>query len=120
MGVAIGLTAEEADSLADWYGTNIDTVYGMADKAKTFGMPLRDALQLAYALEYEMALTPEDFFGRRTDTLLFAIDKMEELKDPVLDVFESELNWTEKDRQFWEEQLYNRIDETSLKQYKNK
>jgi len=117
-GTALGLTEEEADSLADWYGTNVDTVYEMVDKAKSYDMPLKDALQLAYALEHEMALTPEDFFARRTDTLLFAIDKMEALKEPVLDAFEKELNWSKEDREFWNQQLNDRMAETSLQQFK--
>lgn len=117
-GVAIGLSEAEADQLADWYGSNVDKVYALADKATSFDLPLVDALQLAYALEHEMAVTPEDFFGRRTDSLLFNIQKMIELKDTVLSIFAQECQWSKEDSQYWKEKINERIKETSLAHFK--
>lgn len=117
-GTAIGLSEKEADALARWYGSNVSDVYALVDKAKTFDLPMSDALQLAYALENEMAVTPEDFFGRRTDSLLFDIQKMSELKDEVLSIFAKECHWSEKDTHYWKEKIDERIKETSLSHFK--
>ncbi|GAA0358000.1 glycerol-3-phosphate dehydrogenase/oxidase [Alkalibacterium iburiense] len=117
-GLSIGLSEKEADALADWYGSNVDQLYALADKAKTFDMPLSDALQLAYALEHEMVMTPEDFFARRTDSLLFDIQKMIDLKEKVLDIFAKERDWSEEDSRYWKEKIDERIKETSLSHFK--
>ncbi|TVP91020.1 FAD-dependent oxidoreductase [Alkalibacterium sp.] len=118
-GLDIGLTKEDAQFLADWYGSNITKVYSLKDKAEQYNLPLKDALQLAYGLEYEMVMAPEDFLGRRTDTLLFAMEKLSELEKPVLDVLEKELNWTEQERAEWQEHLTNRIADASLSNLKS-
>ncbi|GAB2488637.1 glycerol-3-phosphate dehydrogenase/oxidase [Alkalibacterium psychrotolerans] len=117
-GLDLGLAKEDAQFLADWYGNNIKDVYALKDKAEQYNLPLKDALQLAYGLEHEMVMAPEDFLGRRTDTLLFAIDKLEKLQGPVLDVLEKELNWTEKEREEWEKHLATRVGEASLRKLK--
>ncbi|SFB97707.1 homodimeric glycerol 3-phosphate dehydrogenase (quinone) [Alkalibacterium subtropicum] len=118
-GVFLGLDEAEADYLADWYGSNIDKVYDLADKAKAMDIPLLDALQLAYGLAYEMVMTPEDFFGRRTDSLLFNIDKLERLKRPVLLYMESELGWSRQERESWSSHLTEQVAAKKLVHLKN-
>lgn len=117
-GMAVGLEQDEADYLADWYGTNIDTVYGLADKAKRMDMPMQDALQLVYGLEYEMVMTPEDFFGRRTDSLLFNIEKLEYLNEPVLRVMEKELKWSSEEIKKWSKHLSEEVALKTLAHFK--
>lgn len=119
VGITLGLTAEEADYLADWYGTNIDHVYAMADKAKGMDLPLADALQLAYGLRHEMVMTPEDFFGRRTDSLLFNVEKMEKLVSSVLAVLEKELNWSREEKEKWSRELKEEMALKTLSHFKN-
>lgn len=114
-GMDIGLSKEDAYYLAGWYGSNISKVYALKDKAEAYRLPLKDALQLAYGLEHEMVLGPIDFLERRTDTLLFAIDKLKKLQKPILDVLENELSWSEREREQWEEHLMTRVREASLK-----
>ncbi|MCC5894240.1 MAG: FAD-dependent oxidoreductase [Alkalibacterium sp.] len=117
-GLEAGLTKEDAYQLADWYGTNVDKLYGLKDKAENYDLPLKDALQLAYGLEYEMVMAPEDFLGRRTDTLLFAMDRVASLKHPVMSVLAEELNWSSQERTNWLEHLDKKIRETSLEKFK--
>lgn len=117
-GMDIGLTEEDARFLADWYGSNITKVYGLKEKAEEFNLPLKDGLQLAYGLEHEMVMAPEDFLGRRTDTLLFAIDRLTELEKPVMDALAKELNWTDEERAEWEGHLSTRLKEASLRDLK--
>ncbi|GEK90352.1 homodimeric glycerol 3-phosphate dehydrogenase (quinone) [Alkalibacterium putridalgicola] len=118
-GMSLGLDEAEADYLADWYGSNIDKVYDLVDKAETMDMPLPDALQLAYGLAYEMVMTPEDFFGRRTDSLLFNIDKLESLTEPVLTVLETELGWNRQERADWSSHLGEQVVRKKLTQFKS-
>lgn len=117
-GVEIGLTKEEAYFLAGWYGSNISKVYALKDKASGYNLPLKNALQLAYGLEYEMIMTPEDFLARRTDMLLFDIKRTIEIKKPILDILAKELNWPIMKRREYKESLTVRIGETSLSRFK--
>lgn len=117
-GVKAGLTEEEAHDLADWYGTNVEKLYALKSRAETYNLPLKDALQLAYGLEHEMVMAPEDFFGRRTDTLLFAMDRISQLKTPVLKVLSEELGWSDQEKRNWSEHLEERITDTALDNFK--
>lgn len=119
-GQAIGLTQEESDDLAQWYGSNVWKVFALKDEAASYPMPLKDALQLAYAITHEMAMTPEDFFARRTDSLLFAIHRLEELKEGVLTVFQKKCGWSDEERVVFEKDLNERVAETTLAHLKNK
>lgn len=118
-GLKLGLEAGEADHLADWYGSNIDDVYALAEEAKELDLPLKDALQLLYGLKYEMIMSPEDFFGRRTDSLLFNIEKLKSLKGPVLSFMESELGWTPKEKEYWSKHISKEVDSRKLIQFKS-
>lgn len=117
-GQKVGLTKDEAYQLADWYGSNVDKLYALKSRAEQYDLPLKDALQLAYGLEHEMVMAPEDFLGRRTDTLLFAMDRVDQLKRPVLDVLAEELNWSSQEKDNWSEHLDERIKETALDKFK--
>ncbi|MER2063256.1 MAG: FAD-dependent oxidoreductase [Alkalibacterium sp.] len=118
-GVKIGLKEDEADRLADWYGSNIADVYALAEEAKAVELPLADALQLLYGLKYEMVMSPEDFFGRRTDSLLFNVEKVEELKEEVSSVLAENLEWTEDEKVSWRDRLEAEIALKTLKNIKN-
>lgn len=119
VGIAMGLKPDEADYLADWYGTNIDHVYAMADKAKGMDLPLPDALQLAYGLKHEMVMSPGDFFGRRTDSLLFNVEKMEQLFESVLAIMQKELSWSSEEKEKWSKELQEEMKSKTLAHFKN-
>ncbi|MDZ7834061.1 MAG: glycerol-3-phosphate dehydrogenase/oxidase [Alkalibacterium sp.] len=117
-GVGLGLDPKEADYLADWYGSNVTDVYSLADKAVKMNMPLADALQLGYGLEAEMVMTPEDFFGRRTDSLLFNIEKLEYLQEEVLAVMAKELDWSSEEKENWSKHLREEVASRKLDGFK--
>nr|WP_134159619.1 FAD-dependent oxidoreductase [Alicyclobacillus sacchari] len=100
-GTALGLTESEARRLARRYGTNVDAVYALIadgrDKAAASGLSLEVYGALQYALVYEMAMTPSDFFVRRTGALYFDIDWVRRWQEPVVRYMAQELGWTERE-----------------------
>ena len=76
-GVQVGLSFDESQKLAYFYGSNIQKVLAVLAKkiqdADDFKLPLGLFAKLAYAIEYEMIAKPVDFFFRRTGDLLFDI-----------------------------------------------
>jgi len=52
--------------------------------------------ELWYCLEFEMTLTPLDFFVRRTGRLYFDIKSITKLESMVLKQFSSFFNWTKE------------------------
>ncbi|MDH3321707.1 MAG: glycerol-3-phosphate dehydrogenase/oxidase [Flavobacteriaceae bacterium] len=49
--------------------------------------------ELWFCLNYEMTLTPLDFFTRRTGRLFFEIQSLHKLKMPILEVFREHFDW---------------------------
>jgi glycerol-3-phosphate dehydrogenase len=67
-----GLHEEEARKIPAIYGTNADAVASMKSKVlQDDGLPLGLQLLVHYSIMHEMAMTPEDFFTRRTGASLF-------------------------------------------------
>lgn len=97
-GVQAGLSQAEAIRIARMYGTNAPKVYKRIaegkDKAGTFKLPLMLYGQLAYALDEEMVASPVDFFTRRSGATLFNIDMARKMKQPVIDMMASCLEWS--------------------------
>ena len=83
-GISIGLTEKQAENLLGWYGTNAEVVFSLAHEAKIIDLPLDVALSLVYAIQYEGAFTPADFFLRRTEILLFDTENVEKWVPTVL------------------------------------
>lgn len=102
-GIELGLTKDKAEKLAKTYGSNIDTVYECLEQnssaAEKNGLPLALFAQLVYAIEYEMAATPIDFFNRRTGAILFNILFVKKWKTQVIAYMAGRFNWTEKETQ---------------------
>ncbi|EXJ23484.1 Aerobic glycerol-3-phosphate dehydrogenase [Alkalibacterium sp. AK22] len=117
-GIKIGLSEADAAFLADWYGSNVTDLFNLSEEAKTYDLPLKEALQLAYSLKYEMVLAPADFFNRRTGMLFFNIRQIEKLKQPVLDILSERLGWDSQTRDNWEGELNARMQEAALSDLK--
>lgn len=114
-GTAIGLTEEQAERVLRWYGTNAKTVFTLKEEAETIDLPLDVALSLAYSVKYEVALTPADFFLRRTDFLLFETEKVADWVTPVVDYMKKNFNWNDEEKNKWSKQLNDTISSTQLK-----
>ncbi|MFC6464202.1 FAD-dependent oxidoreductase [Marinilactibacillus sp. GCM10026970] len=117
-GMEIGLKEDEARALVNWYGTNVEIVYGLKDQVTDSELPLKDALQLEYAIQYEMTLLPEDFLSRRTETLLFDVPRIKELKQPLVDHFAKQFNWTDEEKHKRAGEIDQRVSETTLSQFR--
>lgn len=113
-GVEIGLTEEQARELIDWYGTNIETVFSLIEEAKEIPLPLDLALSLVYALEYEGAMSPVDFFLRRTADLLFSTNEVEKWAPAVVNYMQEYFGWNEEERAQWVEELRETISNIQL------
>lgn len=106
-GIACGFTEDEAKRLVQRYGTNVDRLFALTntyDRNKT-SLPLDWYVMCVYALDYEMTVTPLDFFIRRTGALFFDIAAVRQLKEAVVAFMQSYFNWTEEERNRYEQQV---------------
>lgn len=100
LGVSRGLSPEAARKLVQRYGSNVDQVFnflftGNEEAAKEGIDPIAFAM-LRYALEYEAAYKPIDFFIRRTGALFFDINWVHANKAAVNAYMGKVLGWTEE------------------------
>ncbi len=102
-GVEAGLSKEEAQHLAGFYGSNIDTVFELFEKNKAdaakYQMPFDLFAKLIYAIDQEIIATPLDFFYRRIGALLFNIESVRRWKNQVINYMMDQFNWTDLDKE---------------------
>ncbi|MBB4823265.1 glycerol-3-phosphate dehydrogenase [Sporosarcina luteola] len=92
---SLGVSLEDATSMAAMYGTNTRLIARLADKLlEDSPLPLSIQLVLQYAITYEMALTPVDFFMRRTGAVFFDIEWVRKWKQDVIDYMAEYMEWT--------------------------
>ncbi|MGP6139339.1 MULTISPECIES: FAD-dependent oxidoreductase [unclassified Jeotgalibaca] len=114
IGQAAGLSERDAVDLVNWYGTDAEKVFSGMEKIKNSRLPVKDALSLQYAMEYEMTLTLEDYFLRRVDTLLFEFDRMRVLVTPALEQMTAFYQWDEEKQQTEKEKVLLAIEQAHL------
>lgn len=120
LGVSQGLTNEDAYEIASLYGSNAPKVFQLVGQIEQDDrLSLKENIMLAYAINYEMALTPADYLLRRTNYLLFKRDEVDHLVNPILDVMTKVYRWTEEERDYFAKQLQDTIAENDLKALKN-
>ncbi len=99
-GMKAGFTQEEARRLAYQYGSNASAVFQLASEHKKeadqYGLPLELFAKLIYAIQYEAAATPIDFFNRRTGAILFDIHTVHNFKENVINFMRDQFGWTEQ------------------------
>ncbi|MBS2968059.1 FAD-dependent oxidoreductase [Metabacillus sp. KIGAM252] len=109
-----GLTEQEAERLAQRYGSNVDQVLeildSVKDEAARLNIPAYVLAAAEYAISEELAATPADFFVRRTGAVYFNIDWVRSYKEPVISYMASRLNWSEEQKRTYTEQLNEQID----------
>lgn len=108
-GVESGLTTVEATKLAKMYGSNVpilfEIVKGHHENMQKYGIPIVLFAQLKYAIDYEMAYSPVDFFNRRTGALLFDINLVKVYKEHVINYMAEELKWNQETKQRYQKEL---------------
>jgi glycerol-3-phosphate dehydrogenase len=106
-GMNLGFTEQQAKQLVQRYGTNVDRLFAFARTydRNSASLPIDWYVMCMYALEYEMAVTPLDFFIRRTGALFFDIHAVRQWKGAVTQLMQSYFNWTDEQRNEYEHQV---------------
>jgi glycerol-3-phosphate dehydrogenase len=108
-GIKLGLTNEQSRKLAKLYGSNVNCLFKLVEKHKkdaiTLGLPIDIYAQVMYAIHEEMAVTPIDFFNRRTGALLFNMSWVKQWKFKVTELMAMELNWRKDQLEKYRNQL---------------
>ncbi|GEN34771.1 glycerol-3-phosphate dehydrogenase/oxidase [Aneurinibacillus danicus] len=119
-GIASGLSAEASENLARRYGTNVERIYTIirerGEEAAVSGLPKDVFGSLVYAMEEEMAATPEDYFVRRTGALYFDINWVRQWKEPVTTYMARVLGWSEQEMWRHRERLEQLIKDATVPQ----
>jgi glycerol-3-phosphate dehydrogenase len=114
-GKALGIPEEILDKLVQRYGSNIDCIYALYNEVKSNSTKREEEILvltiLHYAIRYESAYKPTDFFIRRTGALFFDMNGVKRDKDLVIDEMADYLNWSQEQRQAYtielEEAIYD-------------
>ncbi|KAB2338130.1 glycerol-3-phosphate dehydrogenase/oxidase [Cytobacillus depressus] len=114
----LGLLKNEAMHLLSMYGSNASILFTMIEKdggkeAVQYEMPLILWVKLKYALEFEMAASPADFFIRRTSDLLFDHRTVLKYKDQVITYMADYFSWTEEIKNNLLKELEQDINDTT-------
>ncbi|PSL45196.1 homodimeric glycerol 3-phosphate dehydrogenase (quinone) [Salsuginibacillus halophilus] len=98
-GEALGLTREEAEETAKFYGSNAPVVFDLMitweKTAEKHGLSRFAAGQLAYGVLHESAATALDILNRRTGWLFFDMPYVLNNQDRLLTFMGEILNWDE-------------------------
>lgn len=99
-GKEIGLSEADANKLTYRYGSNVDIVFNLfkdgKQKAQAENLDPVVYASLRYAIDYELAYRPVDFFIRRTGALFFDIHWVQAHKDSVIRFMRKKFNWSEE------------------------
>jgi len=111
----LGINRSAAEKLIHRYGSNINTIFNIyQEKQNKFDVDDKELIVLAelvYALEFELAYKPIDFFIRRTGALLFDIHWVKEHKDLVINYMAKKLNWTSEEKNIYYKELLTMLEE---------
>ncbi|MGY0164627.1 type 1 glycerol-3-phosphate oxidase [Lactococcus petauri] len=119
VGVAAGLTEEEAKYIADFYGMNALQVFAYASEMEPYeGLSLAESARLRYALEDEMILTPVDYLLRRTNHILFMREGVDAIKVHVVNAMAEYLGWSAEEKAEQEKALEEALRESALSDLK--
>jgi glycerol-3-phosphate dehydrogenase len=105
---AAGFSKEQYLQLIHRYGSNISRIFKIAEgyiPENVYGLPLDVYVQLVYSIEEEMAVTPLDFFIRRTGALFFDIKWVHQWKQEVTDMMADVLDWNPKEKVKYTEEI---------------
>jgi glycerol-3-phosphate dehydrogenase len=108
LAAAAGFSKEQYEKLVRLYGSNIDKIFDIAltyESNNKYGLPLDVYVQIAYALQEEMAVKPVDFFIRRTGALFFNIHWVHKWKRAVIEYMADVLEWTQEEKQSYLQEL---------------
>lgn len=114
-GIKIELDEATVSRLIQRYGSNIDIIFQLIQDRKVEatenGIDPIVFAELIYALNYELAYTPADFFIRRTGALYFDIEWVKQHQKSVTNYLATSLHWSQEQRVVYERELAELIHE---------
>ncbi|WP_413376019.1 glycerol-3-phosphate dehydrogenase/oxidase [Alkalihalobacillus sp. 1P02AB] len=118
IGMMVGLKREEAEHLVSLYGSNSPILFKLVkndgkEEAARYQLPVVLWAKLKYAIDYEMAATPIDFFNRRTGAILFDIATVGRYKNNIIDYLANQFLWKEEKKEFHLQELEKAIKQTT-------
>jgi len=118
VGEGLGMARQDAEQLVQQYGSNVEVIFDLYSKHKQEAEkeniePIVLAT-LIYAIEYEFAYTPLDYFVRRTGEMFFDIGKVETQKDDVIAYMAKAFEWTSEEKAHYENELMEAYKEAKL------
>lgn len=120
-GEEAGLSKADATEIANLFGSEAEQIYDYARTIKpTDGLSLGETAALDYSLAEEMTLTPVDYLLRRTYHILFKSDTLNEVKTGVVNHMADYYGWDKVQREEYETELRNEIEESRLEDLKSK
>ncbi len=120
-GEEAGLSKVDATEIANLFGSEAEQIYDYARTIKPAdGLSLGETAALDYSLAEEMTLTPVDYLLRRTYHILFKSDTLNEVKTGVVNHMADYYGWDKVQREEYETELRNEIEESRLEDLKSK
>ena len=120
-GEEVGLSKADATEIANLFGSEAEQIYDYARTIKPAdGLSLGETAALDYSLAEEMTLTPVDYLLRRTYHILFKSDTLNEVKTGVVNHMADYYGWDKMQREEYETELRNEIEESRLEDLKSK
>ena len=120
-GEEAGLSKADATEIANLFGSEAEQIYDYARTIKPAdGLSLGETAALDYSLAEEMTLTPVDYLLRRTYHILFKSDTLNEVKTGVVNHMADYYGWDKVQREEYETELRNEIEESRLGDLKSK
>lgn len=109
-----GFSEYDAWYLVTTYGKQTETILELYAQTKA-GDPLERMVraEAQFTIAYEMALTPLDFFIRRTGRLYFDIDSVRNHMVPVLEEFQKAYNYSAEEVDAFQKELEKELDHHS-------
>lgn len=90
------LSRTDAEKIVQRYGSNALTVFEfLPDDDKKDDLIRIDYAMLNYGLEFEMVEHPIDYLLRRSSQMLFNINHMKEIEEPVINYMKKYYNWSD-------------------------
>lgn len=114
-GKSLGLSEQEAKLLTSRYGSNVDILFNIYRDSLEEAVGIDPVIytSVKYAIHYEFANKPIDYFIRRTGDLFFNIKSVQSNKELVIGLMKKELNWTDEQEQAYRAELEEAIYEAT-------
>ncbi|MDW0108808.1 glycerol-3-phosphate dehydrogenase/oxidase [Sporosarcina aquimarina] len=106
----LGLAFQDGLNIASMYGTNTNQIAELISRVTPSNeLPLAIRLTLQYAIDFEMAMTPVDYFMRRTGAIFFDIHWVDQWKAAVIAYMKEALDWSSAQTKQYSDELEARL-----------